>query len=215
MLGFIFAGYVPLGSQQPYPIIVYSVANIEPILVTFAQICNFCDPNLISFYFYELTHFLHGMKNTLFLTYSTNILVCLLTVNMKNCLTPKNPEIQCDPILVTLLKMQLHYSQSSRQNATPSSGTFPLASYKDRSTLPPGPLTLQVRRVTNINFLNTYLLFETHTTEGINLLIPSWKVPTINYKKITKALDLFNRFSQQIFQENVWRSAQRTCWWKA
>ena len=36
----------------------------------------------------------------------------------------------CDPILVTLLKMRPHYSQSSRENATPSSGTSPLASYK-------------------------------------------------------------------------------------
>ena len=43
-----------------YPIIVYSVANIivDPILVTFGQICNFRDPNLVTFYFYELTHFL-------------------------------------------------------------------------------------------------------------------------------------------------------------
>ena len=30
-----------------------------------------------------------------------NILVRLLTVNVKNCLTPKNPEM-CDPILVTI-----------------------------------------------------------------------------------------------------------------
>ena len=37
----------------------------------------------------------------------------------------------CDPILVTLLKMRPHYSQSSRENATPSSGTCPLASYKE------------------------------------------------------------------------------------
>ena len=43
------------------------------------------------------------------------------------------PEVQkmCDPILVTLLKMQPHYSQSSRENATPSSGTSPVASYKE------------------------------------------------------------------------------------
>ena len=54
----------------------------------------------------------------------------LLTENMKNCLTPKNPKM-CDPILVTLLKMRPHYSQSSRENATPSSGTSPLASYKE------------------------------------------------------------------------------------
>ena len=42
----------------------------------------------------------------------------------------------CDPILVTLLKMQPHYSQSSRENATPSSGTSPVASYKE---VPPPP----------------------------------------------------------------------------
>ena len=29
------------------------------------------------------------MKNTLLFTYSTNILVRFLTINMKNCLTPK------------------------------------------------------------------------------------------------------------------------------
>ena len=41
----------------------------------------------------------------------------------------------CDPVEVTLLKMRPHYSQSSYENATPSSGTFPLASYKE---VPPG-----------------------------------------------------------------------------
>ena len=50
VLGLIFAGYAPLASQSPYPIIVYSVANNK-------QICNFRDPNLVTFYFYELTHF--------------------------------------------------------------------------------------------------------------------------------------------------------------
>ena len=34
-------------------------------------------------------------------------------------------------ILVTLLKMRPHYSQFSRENATPSSGTSPLDSYKE------------------------------------------------------------------------------------
>ena len=42
----------------------------------------------------------------------------------------------CDPILVTLLKMPPHYSKSSREDATPSSGTFPLAS--DKEVHPPG-----------------------------------------------------------------------------
>ena len=80
---------------------------MDPILVTFGQLSrlNFCDPNLVTFYFYELTHFLDQMKDTLLFIYSTNILVRLLTLNVKNCLTPKNPKM-CDPILVTLLKMQ-------------------------------------------------------------------------------------------------------------
>ena len=44
----------------------------------------------------------------------------------------------CDPILVSLLKMRPHCSQSSRENATPSSGTSPLAYYKE---VPPGGLS--------------------------------------------------------------------------
>ena len=51
---------------------------------------------------------------------------------------PKNQKM-CDPILVTLLKMPLHESQSSRENATPSSGTCPLASYKEVPPTPPPP----------------------------------------------------------------------------
>ena len=35
--------------------------------------------------------------------------------------------------------MRLHYSQSSHENATPSSGTFPLASYKEVQPPPPPP----------------------------------------------------------------------------
>ena len=34
-LGLIFAGYVQLASQSPYPIIVYSVANYRPHLSHF------------------------------------------------------------------------------------------------------------------------------------------------------------------------------------
>ena len=56
---------------------------------------------------------------------------------MKNCLSPKNPKMY-DPMLVTLLKMQPHYSQSSCENATPSSSTSPLASYRKYPPLPPG-----------------------------------------------------------------------------
>ena len=75
------------------------------------------------------------MKNTLLFLCSTNILLRLLTVNMKNCLTPKNPKMG-DPILETLFKMRPHYSQSSSETATPSSSTSPLTSYRE---VPPPP----------------------------------------------------------------------------
>ena len=75
-------------------------APIDPILVTFGQICNFRHPNLVTFNFCiypidinpwnrsSLNELTHWPKNTFF-TYNTNILVSLITVNMKNCLTPK------------------------------------------------------------------------------------------------------------------------------
>ena len=78
------------------------------------------------------------MKNTLlfnFFTYSTNILVRLLTVNMKNSLTPKIGKC----VRVTLLKMRPHYSQSSCENATSPGGTSQLASYKEVPPPPPSP----------------------------------------------------------------------------
>ena len=59
-------------------------------------------------------------------------------VNMKNSLTPKSQKM-FDSILVTLLKTRPHYSQSSLENATPSSGTSPLASYKAVPQPPPPP----------------------------------------------------------------------------
>ena len=34
LLGLIFAGYVPLASPRPYAIIVYSVANYRPHLLS-------------------------------------------------------------------------------------------------------------------------------------------------------------------------------------
>ena len=116
---------MPLASQSPYPIIVYSVANYRPHLSHFWANMYFHAPSLVTFYFYELTHFLDGMKNTLL--FVTNILVHLLTVNMKNCLNPPKSE-----------NVRPHYSQSSRENVTPSSRTSPLACYKEVPPLPRG-----------------------------------------------------------------------------
>ena len=121
VLGLIFVGYVPLVSQSLYPIIVYSVG----ILVTCGQIRQFARSQLRPLSIYVPT--LYRMKKTLLFTYSTNILVRLLTGNMKNCLTPKIRKCA----LVTLLKMRPHYSQSSCENATSSGGIFQLASYKE------------------------------------------------------------------------------------
>ena len=50
------------------------------MIVSFVKTCYFRDPNLVTFYFYELTNFLDWMKNTLLFISSTNILVRLLTV---------------------------------------------------------------------------------------------------------------------------------------
>ena len=44
----------------------------------------------------------------------------------------------CDTILVTLLKMRPLNIQFSREKATPSSGTSPLASYKEIASPPWG-----------------------------------------------------------------------------
>ena len=43
---------------------------------------------------------------------------------------PQNQKM-CEPILLTVLKMESHDSHSSRENATASSDTSPLASYKE------------------------------------------------------------------------------------
>ena len=51
---------------------------------------------------------------------------------------PTETQKVCDPILVPVLKMWPHYSQTSRENATLSSGKSPLASYKEVLSPPPG-----------------------------------------------------------------------------
>ena len=57
-LGLIFAGYVchwPLRAPNLLQSILWPF--IDPILVTFGQICHFRDPSLLTKLFYELTHF--------------------------------------------------------------------------------------------------------------------------------------------------------------
>ena len=119
---------MPLASQSSFPIIVCSVSNYRPHLSHYWANIIFAIPTKS----FPICVTLYWMKNTLLFTYSTNSLVSWLTVKVKNFLTLK----MCDPILVTPCKMQPYYGQSSRENATPSNGISPLASYKE---VPPSP----------------------------------------------------------------------------
>ena len=44
VLGFMFAGYVPLASQSPHPILVYFLANYRPHLSHFLENVIFAIP---------------------------------------------------------------------------------------------------------------------------------------------------------------------------
>ena len=67
----------------------------------------------------NLSHFWANQRNIRDLN-----LVTLCHILTKNLPILENPE-NCHPILVALVKIQPNYSQSSRENATPSSGTSP------------------------------------------------------------------------------------------
>ena len=57
VIGLIFALGMhrwPLRAPASLWSILWSI--IDPISVTFGQVCNFRDPDLVTFYFYELTH---------------------------------------------------------------------------------------------------------------------------------------------------------------
>ena len=133
VIGLFFCWVCDVGLSEPLPkSILWPI--IDPILVTFGQMCNFRDPNLVTFYLRILIilneeHFTFHLQYKHSGTFSNH--------KYEELCYPKNPKM-CDPILVTLLKMRAHYSQSSRENASPSSGTSPLASYKEVPPPPPG-----------------------------------------------------------------------------
>ena len=96
---------------------------IDPILVTFGQIRNFRDPTLVTFCLciYPILQ-LNEEHSTFHLQYKH----CGTFANRKyEELSYLKNQKMCDPIVVTLLKMRPHYSQSSRENRTSSSGTSP------------------------------------------------------------------------------------------
>ena len=67
----------------------------------------------------------------------------------------------CDPILVTLLKMRPQYGRYGRENATPSSGTSPLASYRKYPPPPGSELTFMVNNA-NLFMISAFFRFLTY-----------------------------------------------------
>ena len=107
------------------------------------HLSHFCDPNLLTFC---LCIYLFKALNSFFFFFAENRHIFAgipksPTSTCQNFLSPKIPK-KCDPILVTVLKMQPHYSQSSRENATPSSDTSHWAVTR-KYPPPPPPLGSQ------------------------------------------------------------------------
>ena len=91
---------------------------------------------LSHFLFLWIDRFLDWMKNTLlFMQYKHS--GTFANRRYEELSYPQKAE-NVRPHSSNSLKMRPHYSQSSRENATPSSGTFPLASCKEVPP-PPGP----------------------------------------------------------------------------
>ena len=116
-----YLGHVPLASQNPYPIIVYYVANYRPHLSHFSA-----NAIVISRTKFTASRLLN-IKTTAGTIFQPRIFL-FLNPCLPDFSYPKIPKI-CDPIVVTLLKMYPHYSQSNCENATPSSGTSPVVFY--------------------------------------------------------------------------------------
>ena len=116
------AGYVPLASQSPYPIIVYFWANQS----LFGK-CNFRDLNLVTFYL--CISLISVVSRTECNAVNASLLLNSINNNFLIFLTENLPIL--NPYLPPKSEnLRPHYSHSSRENATPSSGTSPLASCK-------------------------------------------------------------------------------------
>ena len=131
------------GLSEPLPHYSLFCGQLQTPSQSLLGKCNFRDPNFVTFYFFMNCPIFQIEWRTLtfHLQYKHS---GLLTVSTKNCLTPKNPKMY-DLIQASLLKMRPYHSQSSRENATPSSGTSPspLAFYNE---VPPPPGDFGVQR---------------------------------------------------------------------
>ena len=137
---------------------------MDPILVTFGQLSHFQFLWIDPFFMLNEEHFTFHLLYKHFGTFANRKWDEL-------SYPPKNPKM-CDPILVTLWKMRPHYSQSSRENATPSSGRSPLASYKEVALPLPGcfpvwPRTETVYSKRFLRLLNSWYLNAVDDTRNL------------------------------------------------
>ena len=121
VFGSSFAGYVPLASQNPYPIIVYYVASYRPHLSHFSA-----NVIVISRTEFNASRLLN-IKTTAGTIFQPRIFL-FLNPCLPEFSCPKNPE-NLRPHSSNYTKNVTHYNQSSCENATPSSGTSPVVFY--------------------------------------------------------------------------------------
>ena len=129
VLGLISTGYVPMVSQNPYPIIVYSVAKYG------LHLSHFWENVILAISTWSLSVYASYLKNLLTRSSGNELidtLVKLKEVKIFPFLYPYLPEFQIPqipkifyPILVTLIIMQPHYSQSSHENMWPHPAAHP------------------------------------------------------------------------------------------
>ena len=133
---------------------------------------NFRDPNLVTFYFDELTHFfrLNEEHFTFHLLY-------------KHSATFANRRYEELSHSKKTENVRPHYSQSRRENATPSSGTSPLASHKE---VRPPPRQFSNKTVPTANSRRRSQL------------------PCPNIKSITLSFPLARSISR-LFSNSAWR----------
>ena len=139
VLGLMFAGYVPLCPLTPYTLFF---GQLQTQLSHFLENVIFANPtqslsiytSTLSVWFQAAecnaanTSLLLNLINNNFLTFFTENLTIL-----NPYLPPKTENLRPH----SLLKTRPHYSQSSCENATPSSGTSPIASCKRLPSPPP------------------------------------------------------------------------------
>ena len=101
---------------------------IDPFLVTFGQMCNFRDPNLVTFYLC-IYLILNEERFTFHLQYKHS--GTFANRKFEELPHPKKSGNVRPHSSNSIGKMLPHHNHSSCENATPSSGTFPLASYKE------------------------------------------------------------------------------------